>query len=144
MKVLLCGGGNAIHVLTSYIGSKSDCDVSVLTLFPGEAERFKDAVGEGEKGIKCDNDLGEPVYGKPVTITNDTAEVTAQGDIDVVILAIPSFTHELYLKTLKPYLKPGVIIGAMPGQAGFDLCARYCLGDDFVSQSNLFSLETLP
>ena len=142
MKVLLCGGGNAIHVLSSYVGSQPDCEVVVLTLFPGEAERFAKAVPD--KGIACENDLGPAVHGKVQTITDDPAQAAAGADIDLVLLALPSFTHELYLTTLKPYLKRGVIIGAMPGEGGFDLCARNCLGDDFVSASNVFALETLP
>jgi hypothetical protein len=140
MKVLLCGGGNAIHVLASYIGALPDCDVCILSLFPGEAERLRKAIPD--QGIQCVNDLGDDVYGKPVVISDDPAEV-APGS-DVVILAIPSFTHELYLNVLKEYLKPGVVLGAMPGEGGFDLCARHILGDDFVSASNLFALETLP
>ena len=140
MKVLLCGGGNAIHVLSSYVGAQPDCEVSVLTLYTGEADRLREACSH-ERGIQCLNDLGPDVYGKPVTITNDPAKI---GDIDVVIMALPSLFHQTYLEALKPHLKRGVILGAMPGQAGFDLCARHCLGDDFVSASNLFSLETLP
>ena len=50
----------------------------------------------------------------------------------------------MYLKALKPYLKPGVTIGAMPGEGGFDLCAIHNLGSEFVLHSNLFALETLP
>lgn len=50
----------------------------------------------------------------------------------------------MYLKALKPYLKQGVTIGAMPGEGGFDLCAIANLGSDFVRHSNLFALETLP
>lgn len=65
-------------------------------------------------------------------------------DLDMVIFALPSFTHELYLKALKPYLKQGVTIGAMPAEGGFDLCAIHNLGSEFVRNSNLFSLETLP
>jgi len=34
-------------------------------------------------------------------------------DLDIVIFALPSFTHEMYLKALKPYLKQGVTIGAV-------------------------------
>ncbi len=140
MKVLLCGGGNAIHVLSSYIGALSDCDVCVLSLYPGEAERLRSAIPK--EGIKCANDLGEDVYGKPIAISDNAAEVASGAD--VVILAIPSFTHELYLKALKEHLMPGVILGAMPGEGGFDLCARHILGNDLVNTSNLFALETLP
>lgn len=141
MKVLLCGGGNAIHVLTSYIGSLPDCEVRILSLYPGEAEGLRDALPE--KGIKCQNDLGtDDVYGKPLQISNDPAAVVPRSD--VVILALPSFTHELYLNKIKEYLRPSVVIGAMPGQSGFDLCARHVLGSDFVETSSVFALETLP
>eukprot|EP00567_Pseudictyota_dubia_P018545 CAMPEP_0197432056 /NCGR_PEP_ID=MMETSP1175-20131217/179_1 /TAXON_ID=1003142 /ORGANISM="Triceratium dubium, Strain CCMP147" /LENGTH=417 /DNA_ID=CAMNT_0042960045 /DNA_START=175 /DNA_END=1428 /DNA_ORIENTATION=+ len=142
MKVLLCGGGNAIHVLTSYIGSLPDVSVCILSLFPGEAQRFEDALDD-ERGIRCENDLGsEPIYGKPAMISSDPAAVVPGSD--VVILALPSFTHGDYLDKIKPHLKPGVIIGSMPGQSGFDLCARSILGSDFVDASSLFALETLP
>lgn len=140
MKVLLCGGGNAIHVLSSYVSALPDVECCILSLFPGEAERLRSSIPE--EGIKCDNDLGPDVYGKPVLVSDDV-EAVAPG-ADVVIFAVPSFTHELYLKALKYVLQPGVIIGAMPGEGGFDLCARHILGDEFVNASSLFALETLP
>ena len=62
----------------------------------------------------------------------------------MVIFALPSFTHEMYFKALKPHLQPGVTIGAMPGEGGFDLCAIHVLGEEFCKNSNLFALETLP
>lgn len=40
MKVLLAGGGNAIHVLSSYVSALPDTHVTVLSLFHGEAERL--------------------------------------------------------------------------------------------------------
>lgn len=139
-KVLLCGGGNAIHVLTSFIGSREGYEVSVLSLFPGEAERFRNAIPD--EGIRCINDLGDDVYGKPVSVSDDPAEVVPAADI--IIFALPSFTHDMYLQALKPHLKSGVILGAMPGEGGFDLTARHYLGDKFVSGCDLFALETLP
>lgn len=143
MKVLLCGGGNAIHVLTSYIGNQSDCEVCILTLCPGEAERLRIAT-EGN-AIACENDLGaDAVRGKPDLVTDDPAETVISGDIDVVIMAIPSTYHQDYLKALKPYLKSGCMVGAMPGQSGFDLCVRHILGSKFVGESSIFALETLP
>lgn len=75
-------------------------------------------------------------------VTDDPAKVIPQAD--VVILALPSFTHNTYLEKLKPHLKTGVILGSMPGQSGFDLCARHILGNDFVDASSVFALETLP
>ena len=32
----------------------------------------------------------------------------------------------------------------MPGEGGFDLCAIHVLGREFIRNSNLFALETLP
>lgn len=72
-KVLLCGGGNAIHVLTSYVSSLEDADVSILSLFPGEAQRLRDSIPE--QGVRCINDLGEDRYGKPVMISDNPQEV---------------------------------------------------------------------
>lgn len=140
MKVLLCGGGNAIHVLSAYISDLPGVECCILSLFPGEADRLRSSIPE--EGIRCENDLGASVYGKPEMISDDVEDV-APGS-DVVIFAVPSFTHELYLKALKFVLKPGVILGAMPGEGGFDLVARHILGDYFVNKSSLFALETLP
>ncbi|KAL7537902.1 hypothetical protein ACHAWF_005929 [Thalassiosira exigua] len=140
LNILLCGGGNAIHVLSAYASAKSDTNVTILSLFPGEADKLRAAIPE--EGIRCINDLGNDVYGKPNAVIDKAEEVPK--NVDLVIFALPSFTHEMYLKALKPYLKPGVTIGAMPGEGGFDLCAIHNLGADFCRQSNLFALETLP
>ena len=56
MKVLLCGGGNAVHVLTGYINAQLYNEVSILSLFPGEAERLSNAITN--EGIRCMNDIG--------------------------------------------------------------------------------------
>lgn len=141
MKILLCGGGNAVHVLSSYIGAHPDNEVHILSLFPGEALRLRNAIPR--TGIQCINDIGDDVYGSPLTVSARVEDI-AQDSIDVVIFALPSFTHESYLKALKPYLKPGIMIGAMPGEGGFDLTVRHVLGGDFVNASNVFALETLP
>ena len=143
MKVLLCGGGNAIHVLTSYIGSQPDCETCIFTLCPGEAEKLQSSIGNTD--VIAENDLGNgTVHGKPDLVTNDPAKTVESGDIDVVIMAIPSTFHANYLEALKTYLKPGCTIGAMPGQSGFDLCVRHILGKKFVQESSIFALETLP
>ncbi|KAL9186206.1 hypothetical protein ACHAXT_005444 [Thalassiosira profunda] len=140
LKVLLCGGGNAIHVLSSYVSAQDDTHVTILSLFPGEAERLRAAIPD--EGVRCLNDLGDDVVGKPDAVIEKAEHVPT--DLDVVIFALPSFCHEIYLKALKPYLKRGVLIGAMPAEGGFDLCAIHELGIDFVRHSSLFALETLP
>ena len=84
MKVLLCGGGNAIHVLTSYVSSLVDCEASILSLFPGEAERLSSNITD--QGIRCMNDLGTDRFGKPSKCSDDPA---IAAEADVVILALP-------------------------------------------------------
>jgi ketopantoate reductase len=132
--------GNAIHVLTSYIASQPDCEVNILSTFPGEADRIRDNITD--EGIRCSNDLGPDTYGKPTKVSDTPGDVAAGAD--VIILALPSFAHEMYLRAIAPFVQPGVIIGAMPGEGGFDMCARHVFGNDFVDQSNIFALETLP
>lgn len=114
-----------------------------MSLFPGEADRLRTSLPTN--GIRCTNDIGDDVYGRPVAVSDRVQDVAADG-IDVVVLALPSFTHETYLKALKPFLlkQPGLMIGAMPGEGGFDLTVRHVLGDEFVEKSDLFALETLP
>ena len=133
----MCGGGNAVHVLASLIGAQPEHDVSILSLFSGEAKRLQNSIIE--EGIRCINDRGDDVYGRPVVVTACTSEI-AQKNVDIVILALPSFTHESYLKALKPHLKPGLLIGAMPGEGGFDFTVRHILGNDFLTASSVFAL----
>mmetsp|Transcript_13026 Transcript_13026/g.36665 ORF Transcript_13026/g.36665 Transcript_13026/m.36665 type:complete len:426 (+) Transcript_13026:482-1759(+) len=144
MRILLCGGGNAVHVLASYIGAHhTEHENLILSLYPGEADRLRDAVPD--TGIRCTNDLGETVSGCPVRIASRARDVCDdEKPLDMVLLALPSFAHESYLRALKPYLAPGVWIGAMPGEGGFDLTARHVLGDELVNASTVFALETLP
>ena len=69
MKVLLCGGGNAIHVLSAYASSNPNNHVTILSLFPGEADRLRQAMPE--EGVRCKNDLGEDVIGRPDAIIDE-------------------------------------------------------------------------
>ena len=88
MKILLCGGGNAIHVLSSYCSARDDTHVTVLSLFPGEADKLRAAIPD--EGIRCINDIGEDVYGKPNAVISKAEDVPK--DLDIVVFALPSFT----------------------------------------------------
>ena len=63
----------------------------------------------------------------------------------VIIICSPAHTKVDILKQIKPYLQPGAFVGTIFGQGGFDLQARYVLGDD-VEKKNLsiFSLQYVP
>mmetsp|Transcript_6413 Transcript_6413/g.13979 ORF Transcript_6413/g.13979 Transcript_6413/m.13979 type:complete len:321 (-) Transcript_6413:93-1055(-) len=141
MKVLLCGGGDAIHALAAHTSAKPDVHVTILSLFPGEAGQLRDAIPD--EGVQCVNELGEGlVRGKPDAVIDNAEHVPT--DLDIVIFAMPSFAQEFYLRALKPHLKPGVSIGTMSGGCGFDFCVSQNLGLELVQNSDIFAIETLP
>lgn len=140
MKVLLCGCGNAVHVLISYIGQQgpNKFEVNVLS---SHADRLASSLPK-DGCIRCINDLGDDTLGQANKISSDPAEVVP--GCQVILFALPTDRHEHYLKQMLPFLKPGIMIGSMPGESGFDLCVRNILGAELASQMVLFSLETLP
>lgn len=103
LKVLLCGGGNAIHVLSSYVSAKPDTHVTILSLFPGEADRLRDAIPK--EGIRCMNDLGDDVLGTPDAVIDKVS--IYQSDIGTICVhyiciiclwTFVSFLYNLYSK----------------------------------------------
>ncbi len=64
MKVLLCGDGNAMHVLAACASSSPDTHVTILSLSVGEADELRDAIPN--EGIRCVDDIGNVVaVGRP-------------------------------------------------------------------------------
>lgn len=147
MKVVLCGGGNAVHVLTALIGALPDCEVSILSLYDDEANRLNEALvfptsHDKREGITCTCDQGQKVIGQPVIITHVPSQVIPEAD--VLILSLPAFCHALYVEACAPYFKDGMMLGALPAEGGFDLCVRDRLGPKRMEQLILFATETLP
>lgn len=142
LRILLCGCGNAVQVLISYMGQESlqsTFEVNVLSL--GHCERLIHGVPK-DGYIRCINDMGPDTLGKANMISSDPAKV-APG-CSVILFALPTDRHELYLKAMLPYIQEGTLIGSMPGEGGFDLCIRNILGPALTQKCTLFSLETLP
>jgi hypothetical protein len=141
LKIVVCGGGNGAHVLAGLAAARENVTASVLTLYEDEHTRWKTAV-------VVKNDLGEDIRGEVATVTNDPAAVIPGAD--VIAFVVPAFAHKQYLEAIKPYIQPRrgderVILGALPGEGGFDLCARSVLGSALVDSSIvLFAMETLP
>jgi NAD/NADP octopine/nopaline dehydrogenase, alpha-helical domain len=142
LPIVLCGCGNAVHVLTSYLGQKQDSfDVSIFSL--SHSERLLDvAKQQGNLAIRCINDVGKPVTGIPGLISGDPAKVVP--GCKVILFALPADRHENYLRQMAPYIQKGTFIGSMPGEGGFDLCVRHVLGNDCADTCTLFTLDTLP
>jgi len=133
--VLLCGGGNAVHVMAA-LASGAGHRVRILSTFADEAARLANSASERGITAKCDD--GREVTGFLEKVAKDPAEV-APG-CDVVVLAVPAFAHEAYLKAIAPFVDANVTVGAFPGQGGFDTCVRSTLKAPGV----VFAGETLP
>ena len=112
LRVLVCGGGNAAHVLVGQLSARGHC-VTMLSTFPKEAQGIRkgcDANGGVEVrgwGVKG----AETIKGRPAAIVSTFADAFAslrsrQGvRFDLVILAVPAPHHEHYLQGLALYLR---------------------------------------
>lgn len=153
INVLLCGCGNAVHVLTSYLGDEPPTAASNTTGF-APAYKFKvnilslchsdrlltSVLPDGY--IRCSNDMGADTLGKADNISSNPALVVP--GCNLILFALPTDRHELYLRAMLPYIEEGTIIGAMPGEGGFDICVRDVLGSALADKCTFFSTETLP
>ena len=143
LRLLVCGGGNGAHVLSGLAASHPDTESRVLTLYADEAERWSNTMGQGEFVVNVHNSDGTDsrVSAKPSVVSKDAAQV-APG-CDIIVLTVPAFAHELYLKTLEPYIEPGMVIVGMPGRGGFDFAVRSVLGEK-ARHISIMSMESLP
>ncbi len=156
LTVVICGGGNGAHTLGGLAPTVEGVDeVYVLSTFPGEAGKFTAAAAEQGGEIHVTRTKEGPngedilVKGKPTKITDDPAVVAKA---DVIVFVVPAFAHKGYLEAIKPHIRksgskgPGgrVMLGAMPGEGGFDIQAQHILGSDIYNNISIFALETLP
>ena len=68
----------------------------------------------------------EHLYGTPASVSSDPAVAAAA---DVIVLAVPSLAHGEYLAALRPHLRPGAVIIAMPARSGGDLLFSTALAE---------------
>ena len=139
-NLLICGCGNGMHALLPVAIENSGCRVNVYTPFADEAERFNEAVRH-TGGIRICGCSQSPRY-KPFLATAD-AERAAR-DTDMVLMVLPAFAHGDVLKQLAPYLREGIIVGAMPARSGLEFQACRILADANLSEFTVFGLQTLP
>jgi len=130
-KVVVCGGGNSVHVMTADFGQRKDIDLFICAPYKDEAKRLSE-------GMKKKNGVeklyrGGSVVGAPTCVTAEFK--TAITDADLIIIPLPAFAHYSTLEGMCPYLKKGAIIASFPGQGGFELTAKYVLkekADDII------------
>nr|CAJ43559.1 alanopine dehydrogenase [Sipunculus nudus] len=137
---LVCGGGNAAHVLAGMGASRPDTEVRVLTLYADEAERWEKAL-EGTTLCVTSKPDKKSYTANPTKVSKDPAKVVPGSDI--IMITVPAFAHAQYFSAIKPHMKEGVVIVGLPGRAGFDFAAHGILGEK-ASCCTLISFESLP
>ncbi|MGE5543011.1 MAG: hypothetical protein ACM3WT_08225, partial [Bacillota bacterium] len=115
MRVAVCGGGNAAHVLVPAIKAASGVWVGILAPYGDEAARLSNGVSSG--GIVAAYKDRE-VRGGADMVTPDPRDIIPFADI--VILALPAFAHSAVVRSVLPWLKHGAWLGAMPSRSGFE------------------------
>jgi len=143
IRALVCGGGNGAHVLAGLGSSHPRVEINVLSLFADEAERWNQAMKDTDFTVTV-NAAGKDattIKTKPRLITKDVA--LAMEGVDIVVFVVPAFAHDGYLEALKPHIKPGLVLAALPGQAGFEFAIQGIWGDE-ASKVTIMSFESLP
>lgn len=125
MRVCVCGGGNAVHVMASDMGARGDLWVGIYAPYLDEAERMQAGL-DANNGVISRRFRGQVTTGKPNAVSANPADVIPGADI--VLIPLPSYSHPSILKEIAPHLKDGCIIVALPGQGGFNWLARSILG----------------
>ncbi|OPL20990.1 octopine dehydrogenase, partial [Mytilus galloprovincialis] len=129
LKILICGGGNGAHCLSVFASQRKNIEVNILTLHEGSAYLWNNSLKEGCLTISATQPDGseETIESSPSFVTNDAA--AAMDQIQVVFIVAPAYRHELYIRSILPYIKPNMFIIGLPGHAGFELQCKYILGD---------------
>lgn len=143
LTVLICGGGNGAHVMAGISSSQPNVESRVLTMYSDEAERWTNAMKEGDYTVSIyeKGSVIQQTKSKPSIVTKDPAKCVP--GCDIIALVVPAFAHTQYLEALKPYVKPGMVIVGQPGQTGFEFSVLGILGD-MARQCTVLNFESLP
>jgi hypothetical protein len=138
-RVLICGTGSGAHALAA-VASRNGFDVCVLSQNAGKAQRWTESLQTQPLTVIGRNG-DSPWRANSFQVTHDPA-VAARG-CDLIIFAVPTFSHERYLELLKPEIKDGCVIVGLPGQNGFEFEVRNTLGPK-LRNCAVMNFESLP
>ncbi len=142
MKVTICGGGNAAHVLVPVLKDAGVEAVNVYTPFRQEVEGWRRGAEAGGIRLFLGREGADErmLTGAPDVVTSDPKE--AVDGADMVLMAVPAFAHEPILDAISPYLTRKTVVGAMPARGGLD----YLLASKFSGADTplFFGTQTLP
>jgi hypothetical protein len=135
--VAICGGGNGAHVAAGYLASKG-LRVHVLTRKPNN---WGEEIHISTQGCSW-QDKGD-IIGRLTLVTGSAKHAIPTADI--VFVAAPANAHPSILENIAPYLKHGVVLGALFAQGGFDWAAKRALGNEKLESLHmLFGLQNIP
>ncbi|KAK3089348.1 hypothetical protein FSP39_002920 [Pinctada imbricata] len=143
VQILVCGGGNGAHCLAGLASLRPNAEVSVLTLYADEAERWTKVLVDKKLKISAtynDGTNGE-LESRPKLITKDPASVVPNADI--IFMVVPAFAHQQYLTEIAKHIKDNTVIVGLPGQAGFEFQCLSILGNK-AKTCAVSSFESLP
>lgn len=107
MNICICGGGNLGHVVSGYLGAKTNVNVGILTR---HSERWT-------KQLEITLPDGSSVKGDLAVVTKEPQYIIPQADI--VLLCLPGMYIRSEIEEIKPYLKPTTIVGSIVSSTGF-------------------------
>mmetsp|Transcript_24734 Transcript_24734/g.35628 ORF Transcript_24734/g.35628 Transcript_24734/m.35628 type:complete len:417 (-) Transcript_24734:134-1384(-) len=137
--VTICGGGNGAHAGAAMFCHQG-CKTSMYLSLKKEVAEMKQGIEQG--GIECEQLIADEhiLYQGAPEVSNDPSIVS---ESDVIIVLAPGFAHESILREVKPFLKHGALVGALPACGGFDLLARHVL-DERTEDITVFGTVSLP
>lgn len=143
IRVLICGTGSAAHALAAVASTKPGVEVRVLTQSPDKAQRWSEAMHRHRLTVVGRNGAngGHGWQANTFTVT-ERPEQAACG-CDLIIFAMPAFSHARYFSLLEPEIKEGSVIVGLPGQNGFEFAARKALGAK-LRNCVVINFESLP
>lgn len=107
MKICISGGGNLGHVVSGYLGAKTNVNVGILTR---HSERWT-------KQLEITLPDGSYVKGDLAVVTKEPQDIIPQADI--VLLCLPGMYIRNEIEEIEPYLKPTTIVGSIVSSTGF-------------------------
>ena len=141
-RILICGSGAGSHALAGVFSQTPDVEVAVFTKDADKAYRWQSIQRRELLRIRISaGRQSRLLTANEILVTNDAA--LAAQDCDMLIFAVPAFTHAEYLRYLKPHLPDHCVIVGLPGQNGFEWEVRALLGER-LSHCMLINFDSFP
>lgn len=127
MNITIIGGGN---IGTQFAGHCSARGHKVI-IFTSKPYLFSKTITVVDEG------LTEICKGK-VEVTEDISY--AVNDADVIFVTTPAFMMDKVAKQILPFIKPGVLIGLIPGIGGGECAFKTCINKGCI----IFGIQRVP